>query len=707
MEESTPQDLRRGVVSCLLCIIVLSIYGNALYAGWQMDDRPNILDNTALQIHDLMPETLWQTFFSQANHKRLYRPFPSLSFALNWYLGKDDPFGYHFVNIAIHVLNAFLLYLVTAGLLRAPALKRNYSQEAIRFVALLAAALWAVNPIQTQAVTYIVQRMASMAAFFYLLGMYWYMQARLSAKGIRRALYFLACALSFLCALGSKENTIMLPAALLLVEFVFFQEAGSRGSQRIKRVVLCLAGGFLLVAIIAIVMGKGRSLFLAGGYQTRPFTLWQRLMTEPRIVLYYLSQIFYPLPSRLSIVHNVVLSTSLLHPWTTLPAILLIAGLISGALLCIRRWPLLAFGLLFFFLNHIVESTTIPLELIFEHRNYLPSLFLFMPLSAGIYQLIQNYRSRNKILSWAIIGTVTVVLAGWGYGTYIRNKAWKDRKTLWMDAMRKAPHSARALGVLGIELAWGEHPTPGKYKLARRFFEKSLSMTKARTFFDADILGNIAGTYFQEGRYRKAIPIYRQVLEMDPLFLKTRYELIKALILTGELNEASAQADILIANPKHYVKSEYLNIKGFILLWQKKPRQALLFFRKALTKDPTRPDVLLNIGVAFSQMGRYARGQWFLKQALKKADDPTSIYFYLIDNRLSADKRKEAERYAARLCSLASLWAISERLAAFVGNSKSAPLDVGHLSHFIMKYIGKQVAALDDGKFNGKAERKR
>lgn len=672
-----------------------------------MDDQPNILDNTALHIDNLMPETLWQTFFSQANHKRLFRPLPSLSFALNWYLGKDDPFGYHLVNITIHVLNAFLLYLVIAGLLRAPALQKRYDRQAIQFIALLAAALWAVNPIQTQAVTYIVQRMASMAALFYLLGMYCYIQGRCSAKSARRVVYFLACGLSFLCALGSKENAVMLPAALLLVEFVFFQEAGSRGSQRIKRAVLVLAGGFLLVSIVAIAMGKGRSLFLAGGYQTRPFTLWQRLMTEPRIVLYYLSQIFYPLPGRLSIEHDVALSTSLLHPWTTLPAILLIAALITGALLRIRRWPLLAFGALFFFLNHIVESTTIPLELIFEHRNYLPSLFLFMPFAAGTYHLIQNYRSRNKLLSWAIIGTLTFVLAGWGYGTYVRNRAWKDKKTLWMDAMRKAPHSARAMSVLGIELAWGRHPTPGKYELARSLFEKSLSMAKARTFFDADILGNIAGIYFQQGQYQKAIPIYRQVLEMDPLFLKARYEFIKALILTGKLDEASAQADLLMSNPKHYVKTEYLNIKGFILLWQKKPRQALPFFRKALAMDHTRPDVLLNIGVTFSHMGYYPRGQWFLQRALEKADDPPAIYFYLIDNRLSADKRKEAERYAARLCSLASLGAISERLAVFAGSSHSAPLDVDRVAAFVMKYIGKQVAALDDGKFNGKAERKR
>src|SRR3990172_6360982 len=151
----------------LLLILIGTIYSNSLQAIWVLDDYPNILQNQRLQIEGLLPETLYRSVLSPAHpesegNPHISRPLARLSFALNWFLGQDSPAGYRLVNIFIHCLTAFVLFLTIRVLLAAPSVKGKYAGRE-NSIALLAATLWAVNPIQTQAVVYIVQRMASLA----------------------------------------------------------------------------------------------------------------------------------------------------------------------------------------------------------------------------------------------------------------------------------------------------------------------------------------------------------------------------------------------------------------------------------------------------------------------------------------------------------------------------------------------------------------
>ena len=224
------QTKKVGIAFVLLCLSMLCIYSNTFDAAWQFDDKPNIVNNHYLHLQDLHPQSLVKTLFTDPTHpgkigKQLYRPIPCLTFAINWYFGKDGVGGYHAVNLAVHILTGFVLFLAILNMLGTPNLERRFNTNAY-LIALLAAVLWAVSPIQTQAVTYIVQRMASMAAFFYILSMFFYIKCRSSNVPLNRILLFLGCILSFLFALGSKENTITLPAALLLVEVVCFQNLG-------------------------------------------------------------------------------------------------------------------------------------------------------------------------------------------------------------------------------------------------------------------------------------------------------------------------------------------------------------------------------------------------------------------------------------------------------------------------------------------------
>ncbi|MCI5116823.1 MAG: hypothetical protein D3913_02445, partial [Candidatus Electrothrix sp. LOE1_4_5] len=232
------------------------------------------------------------------------------------------------VNISIHIITAFVLFLVLLQIIRLTgATKKDEAKN--YFIALLGAALWATAPIQTQAVTYIVQRMASLATMFTILSIYSYLKARTEGKYIR---WVVLCILFFLAGIGSKENAVMLPVSLLLLEFSFFRHHISK--QKIGWIVITSSVA-LLVGLLATHFLLGKNLLnifdpsrLIDRYESRSFTLNERILTEPRIILMYLSQIFIPLVSQLSLVHDIQVSISLFTPWTTFPAIAVIFILI-------------------------------------------------------------------------------------------------------------------------------------------------------------------------------------------------------------------------------------------------------------------------------------------------------------------------------------------------------------------------------------------
>ena len=210
-----PLHSRNWVAFILLFFLIFIIYSNTFQASWHFDDYPNIVDNSCLHLKDLNPQSLLIA-------AGLHRPIPNLTFAVNWYFSKSNVTGYHVVNIIIHFMTAFILFLTILNLFKSPNLNNKY-QGSEYFIALLTAAFWAINPIQTQAVTYIVQRMASISAMFYILGIYFYLKGRVNKSRFNQAFFFLCCLICYLLALGSKENGVTLPVALLLIEFIFFQ----------------------------------------------------------------------------------------------------------------------------------------------------------------------------------------------------------------------------------------------------------------------------------------------------------------------------------------------------------------------------------------------------------------------------------------------------------------------------------------------------
>jgi tetratricopeptide (TPR) repeat protein len=638
--------LRNAFIFAILALILFLAYLNSFTASWHLDDKPNILDNKGLHIHNLKPESLIRTFFtspesSEIIQDRLYRPIPCMTFAINWYFGKDRVFGYHVVNILVHIITAYTLFLTIHNVLKTPNLRNQY-QGKENLIAFLTTVLWAINPIQVQAVTYIVQRMASMAAMFYILSIYFYVKTRQSKYPPGRIFLLLGCAISFLLALGSKQNTATLPLAVILIEIICFQDLSLPARRRI------LWGGSIASGIIIVVLSlwlfvPDNSISFFEGYQNRPFSLYERLLTESRIVLFYLSLIFYPLPNRLSIEHDITLSTSLFDPWTTIPAILFHLVLIGIGLSQIKKRPLIALAILFFYLNHVIESTIIPLELIFEHRNYLPSLFLFLPVAAGFKKLLDIYQKKNRVFRSVLLYSSVLILLIIGGGTYIRNMAWATEKTLWEDAMYKAPNSHRPYH----NLARAYYTKIGQYDKAIELYQKSLDLRTNNNFANPTALSNLALLYVQKKNYQKATELWQNALALLPDDEVIRHRYVIGLIEMKNWNAALDNLNQLMSRHPDYFDYNYL--KGSVLLNQNQYDAALPYFERSLNLGGENQQALLGAGICNNLMGHYERAEAIFRRVLKHTPDDDLTLLWLVETNLSVDDQRDVERYLTKL----------------------------------------------------------
>ena len=544
------------------------------------------------------------------------------------------------MNLGVHLLTAFVLYAAILSLIQLFALKNRYAGRE-HFIALLATVLWALHPIQTQAVTYIVQRMTSMSALFYALGLYFYLKGRARPSSPHSIVFFVATGLSFALAFGSKENAITFPLSLLLIELILFRQTG--GDRLHKRFLWAGAGIILVVFGLGYVFVGTDLLAFLNEYEDRPFTLQQRLMTQPRVILLYLTQIVYPIPNRLSVVHDVVTSKSLWQPWTTLPAILLVFSMIASGVLQLKKRPLLALGVLFFFINHVVESSIIPLEMAFEHRNYLPTIFLFCPVAAGIKQLMDYYQNKNLLMYGMMAGFVALLIIGFGLGTYSRNMSWITEKTLWGDVLVKYPGIARPYQQLAVY-----YKGKGDLKTASALYKKAMTLKDPRPRQSRALsLNNLAIMLQETGAFEKAVILYKNALAEYPEYIYARYNMVLALINMNQLNEALRNIDYLISKNPH--QEEYLNIGGFILIKKKKHAAALPYLRKALRLAPSHRGVLTNLGFAFSRLGKHQKAAWFLKLAHQANPQDPIILLTLLENSLRGGNRSDVDRYMERL----------------------------------------------------------
>jgi tetratricopeptide (TPR) repeat protein len=437
MKKNDPFDFAPAVAAIVLMATIIIAYAHTLQYPFVFDDVPNIEGNRHIRMESFSWDAIREACLDAPVKGR---PLAYLTFALNYWIGGMDVRGFHLVNIAIHLLASFLVYLisdVTLRLYRATeGIRVGWLNDRRRlYVALLAALIFALHPLQIQSVTYIVQRMNSMAAAFYLLALWLYILGRLRPMGWSRLLFWLAAGVAWGVSMGSKQIAIVWPITVLMYEWFFFQNLSTKWFRR-GVLLLSIAGVVLLGVAIAQFQVIG-SVF--NNYSVREFTLEERLLTQPRVLAIYARLFLLPMPWQYNLLHDVPISRSMFDPPTTFLAMVGLIGYTGIAIAMVVRNRLLAFCLLWPLVNLVVESSVLPLELIYEHRMYLP----MAGLSLGTAYVAARLLVRQPLASWAIVfGTMVVTLT---VGTISRNTVWKDHLTLWSDVIKKSPGLARPL----------------------------------------------------------------------------------------------------------------------------------------------------------------------------------------------------------------------------------------------------------------------
>ena len=449
---------------------------------------------------------------------------------------------------------------------------------------------------------------------------------------------------------------------------MFFRDLEQRSNRIQASAGIAISAMVIAIAGFFIYMNDNLDPLLQG-YEYRPFTMIERLLTQPRVLLFYFSQIFYPAANRFSIVHDFMISTSLLTPWTTLPSIFLILTLIGLAVWRIKKNPLFSFAVLFYFGNHVIESSILPLEMVFEHRNYLPTFFLFVPISFGVKKLIDYYQTTNKWMYYFLSVSICAGIVGVGSSAYIRNMDWQSNKSLWQDAMRKAPKSARPLQ----SFAWGYYMQTGQTDKAIELFLKALELECNTTECGIFSYNNLASIYFfQLHDYQKAAEYFHKISESVAKNEKTESLLAQSLIRLGRFDQATPLLERLIAqNPTNHAA---VYLKGIISLQQASYSNAYQQFRICSQMESGNWRYLREIGICLTHMGYYERGRWFLRQARQFFPNDSMILLKLADNRCRAGRIDQADEWIERMLEKIDLNVLEREFQGLSENDAWTPL---------------------------------
>jgi hypothetical protein len=434
------QTTRFKWLAGLVLLLGILLYLPGLSGPLLFDDKPALTVNPLVQIQGGVFDE-WRAAALSSSSGPLRRPIAMLSFAANHAIAGDfSPFSLKAVNLGIHVAAATLLYFLCLSILDELALGRD--KQVRRLVALTAAAIWLLHPLNVSTVLYAVQRMAQLATLFVLAGLLVFMnyRRRWARAGASTGEVLAAALWLLLLTLGaalSKENGALLPWLCIVLEVCVFRGKWSgqpcRWLGRAGWIVLLLPVALVLL-VLAVVPDT-----LVAGYAGREFTLEERVLTQARLLWRYLGWLVLPNINDMGFQHDdIVLSTGLFAPWTTLAALLGWVVVLVAAVALRRRLPLLLLALLFFLVGHGMESSVWPLEMVYEHRNYLPGTMVCLVLAAAI--VIPATGSKNVSVYYPIFGVLAVL----GLLLFVRVQYWSDELALSRSNAARHPESSRS-----------------------------------------------------------------------------------------------------------------------------------------------------------------------------------------------------------------------------------------------------------------------
>ena len=408
---------RTALLALVIGCTVIAVYWPGLNGGFRFDDDANIVNNPAVHIETLSRDSLRGALHSGISGP-LGRPVSMLSFALDHYLHGLEPWWFKLTNLSLHVLNGLLIWLLTRQLLTHAAGPGGKSGRGDA-LALAIAAVWLLHPLQASSVLYVVQRMTLLATCFSLLALNLYVYGRLRPRDpARRALFVvLLPGLAAALAVLSKETALLIPIYGLVIEItvLHWRFPESHRPSRWLYGLYCLAVLVPGLAVAGYLVLHPE--WFEAAYRYRDYDVLQRLLTQSRVLIFYLRLIVFPHPSHMALFHDdIAVSTSALAPPSTAISITAILGLLAAAALAVRRSPWFAFGVFWFFGGHLLESTIYPLELVYEHRNYLPSLGPLAAIVIALHRMLgASLRTALSIAAIALFGFIVLLRAQhWG-----------------------------------------------------------------------------------------------------------------------------------------------------------------------------------------------------------------------------------------------------------------------------------------------------
>jgi protein O-mannosyl-transferase len=595
------------VIFCLLLVTAGALFLPGISGPWIFDDYGNLLQNSYVRVGTLNTEELKQAAYSlQAGP--LNRPMAMMTFALNYYFvgGFNDTTPFKLTNLIIHVVNGFLVfwfsYLVVDRLTRLHQ-KKIYTgsfrkKHGAMILAGAAALIWLAHPIQITSVLYVVQRMTSLSALFTLLALITYMKGRLLLLSgySPRVWLFVIGAIGFgFIGMLSKETAALLPIYIVVLESGLFAKTKPWSLWKKlplrtrQQAYVGLAGAGILVLLWAIQ-------YSLPGYVNRHFSLTERLMTEGRVLMLYLSLILVPRINQLSHQHDYIeISRSLIDPWTTLPALIGIFILLAWAFAVRKKAPLLALGVFWFFGGHLIESTILPLEIAHEHRNYLPSLGIIFV----ILELIRWATRRQALIK--LIAVASGILLVFSTITFLRASQWADYNSFYRYEASHHPESPRIQAGMSILLE-----AQGRHEEAAAAVRRAWALAP----YDIGYLLSLHQLTSKQGKDLSKEDINETaVLLATATLTPTAYLALENIASCLQTSCPSLQAPmeqwmnvILNARSDKVDRSYYYYLLGISLSSQGRIHEAIDVFRLSYESDPQYLHPLLNLAKIFIEL---------------------------------------------------------------------------------------------------------
>jgi len=665
----------------LIMAVGFLVYSNTFNVPFIFDDGVNIVENPVVKDFEYFKDNS-EVYGSKAYKgvKDFFRTryIGYLSFAINYRLHGLDVFGYHVVNIAIHIINALLVYWFIMLSFRTPffkgsmfdvdtALESNKNLTGI--IALLSSLLFVAHPIQTQAVTYIVQRFASLATLFYLFSLILYIKSRVMAVSssqkagyvkFKIGAYYCGSIISAILAMKTKEISFTLPFIIGLYEFLFFD-------GRLKKRILLLFPIFLALLIIPITLTISYSselqdiedAFNIASYINK-ISRWDYLITQFRVIVTYIRLMLFPIMQNLD--YDYPIYRSFFNIEIVLSFILLVMLLGFGIYLLRRSsYPnmrnnhilrLSAFGIFWFFITLSVESSIIPIaDVIFEHRLYLPSVGFLTAIVAGIIVIKDGLKEKIPNTDKLVIYLSICITVLFSSVSYARNIVWQTEIGLWEDVVSKSYGKTRPHYNLGLAYSKAEKFDDAMqeflyaikkadfdslhYNLGWVYFKKNQLDDAVKEYLAAikrnpdytDAYINLGVVYAKQGRLDDAIKVLKKAITIKPDDPDAHYNLGCVYEEQGLPDEAVEEYSIVLRQrPK--LADEQNNI-GVELFRQGRFKEAERKYRIAIGLKPDMDQPHYNLGLALKKMGRLDEAVKEFKETIRLNPDMERAYYNL------------------------------------------------------------------------------